>query len=79
MPNPAGSEMALSFYAETAEEITIRMIDNSGKVVFMQKQKVSKGNNTIRLTNLSRFSNGAYSMQVQVNNNVLTQKFILFN
>ncbi len=79
MPNPAGSQMALSFYAENAEEISIRMIDNSGKIVFTQQQKVSKGNNVIRLTNLSRFSNGAYIMQVQVNNALLTQKFILFN
>ena len=79
MPNPAGSEIALSFYAENTEEVNIRMLDNSGKVVFTQKQKVAKGNNVIRLTNLSRFSNGSYSMQVQVNNNVLTQKFILFN
>jgi len=79
MPNPASSEIALSFYAENADEINIRMVDNNGKIVFMQKQKVVKGNNVIRLTNLSRFANGAYSMQVQVNNKLLTQKFILFN
>jgi len=79
MPNPAGSEIALSFYAEIAEEISIRMVDNSGKVVFTQQQKVTRGNNVIRLTNLARFSNGAYAMQVQVNGKVLTQKFILFN
>jgi len=79
MPNPAGSEIALSFNAENAEEINIRMVDNSGKIVYTQKQKVTKGSNVIRLTNLARFSNGQYTMQVQMNNKVLSQKFILFN
>ncbi|HMK02758.1 MAG TPA: T9SS type A sorting domain-containing protein [Ferruginibacter sp.] len=79
MPNPAGPEMALSFYAERSEEVNIRMIDNNGKVVLTQKQKAVKGNNIIRLTNLARFSNGSYSMQVQVNNSLLTQRFVLFN
>ena len=79
MPNPAGSEIALSFFAENAEEIGIRMIDMGGKTVFSQKQKVVKGNNVIRLTNLARFSNGTYTMQVQLNNKLLNQKFILFN
>jgi len=79
MPNPASDKMVLSFYAENPDEVNIRMIDNTGKVVFTQKQKAVKGNNVIRLTNLSRFSNGSYSMQVQVNNNLLTQRFILLN
>ncbi len=79
MPNPAGAEIALSFEADNAEEINIRMVDNNGKVVYMQKQKVLKGMNVIRLTDLSRFSNGTYTMQVQMNSKVLSQKFILFN
>jgi uncharacterized repeat protein (TIGR01451 family) len=79
MPNPAGPEMALSFYAERAEEVNIRMIDNNGRVVYTQKYKAVKGNNTIRLTNLARFSNGSYSMQVQVNSTALSQRFVLFN
>ncbi len=79
MPNPAGPEIALSFYSETAEEVTIRMIDNHGKVMFTEKKKIVKGNNTVRFSNLARFPNGAYSMQVQVNNGVLSQQFILFN
>jgi len=79
MPNPAGPEIALSFYSEKTEEVNIRMIDNNGKVMFTQKQKVVKGNNVVRFSNLARFSNGSYSMQVQVNNSVLTQRFILLN
>ncbi|MBL0181963.1 MAG: T9SS type A sorting domain-containing protein [Chitinophagaceae bacterium] len=79
MPNPAGSEIALSFNAENAEEINIRMVDNNGRIVYTQKQKVTKGSNVIRLTNLARFSNGQYTMQVQMNNKVISQKFILFN
>lgn len=79
MPNPAGAEIALSFNAENSEEINIRMVDMNGKLVYTQKQKVARGNNVIRLTNLARFSNGTYTMQVQMNNKLLSQKFILFN
>jgi Secretion system C-terminal sorting domain len=79
MPNPAGSQLALKFYSDKAEEIDIRMVDHGGKIVFMQKQKAVKGNNVISITNLARFSNGAYMMQVLINNNWLTQNFILFN
>ncbi|HMU09803.1 MAG TPA: T9SS type A sorting domain-containing protein [Ferruginibacter sp.] len=79
MPNPAGAEIALSFTAENSEEINIRMVDNSGKIVYTQKQTVVRGSNVIRLTNLSKYSNGTYTMQVQMGNKVLSQKFILFN
>lgn len=79
IPNPATSQIALKFYSEKTEEIDIRMVDNSGKIVLMQKQKAVKGNNVISITNLSRFSDGAYAIQLQLNNNWLTQKFILFN
>ncbi|HMX79185.1 MAG TPA: T9SS type A sorting domain-containing protein, partial [Ferruginibacter sp.] len=79
MPNPAGAEIAMSFSADNAGEVTIRMIDANGRVVHTQKQQVAKGTNVIRLSNLSRFGNGTYTMQVQVNNRMLSQKFILFN
>ncbi len=79
MPNPAGAEIAMSFTADNAEEISIRMVDNNGRIVYTQKNKVVKGSNVIRLTNLARFGNGTYTMQVQMNNRILSQKFILFN
>jgi uncharacterized repeat protein (TIGR01451 family) len=79
LPNPASSNILVKFYSETVAEVNLRLVDNAGKIVFVQTQKASKGNNVINITNLLRFSNGAYLLQVQVNNNLLTQKIILFN
>jgi uncharacterized repeat protein (TIGR01451 family) len=78
-PNPASSNIQVRFYCETETVADLRMLDNSGKIVFVHKQKVVKGNNVISLLNLARFSNGAYFIQVQINNNMHTQKIVLFN
>ncbi|MBK7123427.1 MAG: T9SS type A sorting domain-containing protein [Chitinophagaceae bacterium] len=78
-PNPASSNIQVRFYSETETVADLRMLDNTGKIVLVQKQKVVKGNNVISLSNLARFSNGSYFIQVQINNNLHTQKIVLFN
>ena len=65
------------FFADKESEITIRLIDNSGKTALLEKQKVVKGNNTLQLQGLNRFSNGVYSLQLFVNDEVITQKLVL--
>jgi hypothetical protein len=57
--------------------VTLRLIDNLGKTVMVQQQKVLKGNNTLQINNLYRYSNGVYSLQVIINDEVVTQKLVL--
>jgi hypothetical protein len=77
VPNPATDYIAIKFVAEKASEVTIKLIDNSGKTVLLQKQKVSKGSNVIGMHNLGRYSAGLYTIQVFVNNEIATQKIII--
>jgi hypothetical protein len=77
MPNPATDYVYMTFFAEKESEVTIRLIDNSGKTALLQKQKVLKGNNTLQLQGLNRYSNGVYSIQLYINNEVVTQKLVL--
>jgi len=77
MPNPARDHVSMLFFAEKESEVTIRLIDNSGKPVMLQKQKVMKGNNTLQLHNLDKYNNGIYSLQLFVNGEVVTQKLVL--
>jgi len=77
MPNPARDHVSMLFFAEKESEVTIRLIDNSGKSVMLQKQKVMKGNNTLQLHNLDKYNNGIYSLQLFVNGEVVTQKLVL--
>jgi len=78
MPNPVtGDYVSVVFFAEKDSEITLRLINNLGKIVLMQSQKVKKGSNTLQLQGLSKYSNGVYSLQMFVNDEVLTQKLIV--
>lgn len=79
MPNPARDMVSVIFFSEQDADVTIRLVDNLGKVVLMQKQKISKGNNTLQVPGLNRFSNGVYSLQMYVNGEVITQKLVLAN
>lgn len=79
MPNPANDYVTVRFFVEKESEVTIRLVDNIGKTVQLQKQKAAKGNNAVQLNGLSRYSNGVYSVQVLVNGEVVTQKVIISN
>ncbi|MFZ1454273.1 MAG: T9SS type A sorting domain-containing protein [Ferruginibacter sp.] len=77
MPNPAKDHVSIAFYAEKESEVSIRLIDQAGKLVLLQNQKVSRGSNTVQLTGLSKFSNGTYALQLFINGEVVSQKLVL--
>jgi Secretion system C-terminal sorting domain/Ig-like domain CHU_C associated len=77
MPNPARDRVSIAFFAERESAITIRLVDNLGKIVVLESRKAAKGNNTLQLTGLSKYSNGVYMLQVLVNNEIVTNKIIL--
>ena len=77
VPNPATEYVTVRFFTEQETEVTIRLVDNIGKTVLLQKQKASKGNNIVQLNNLAKYSNGVYSLQVLINDEIVTQKLIL--
>jgi hypothetical protein len=76
-PNPAHDYVSVKFIAEKAGTVTIRLVDNTGKTVLQHNQLASKGSNNIQLNNLEKYSNGVYSLQVLINNEIVTQKLIL--
>jgi hypothetical protein len=77
MPNPATDHAAVKFFADKESEVTIRMLDNVGKTVLIQKYNAAKGNNIVQLNNLIKYSSGVYSVQIMINDEVVTQKLIL--
>jgi len=77
MPNPANDYVTVRFFVEKESEVTVRMLDNTGKTVIIQNQKAVKGINTVQLNNLIRYSSGVYTVQVLVNNEVVSQKLVL--
>ena len=77
MPNPANDYVSVRFFVEQESIITIRLVDNLGKTVLLQKQKASKGINIIQLDRLTKYSSGVYSIQLFVNGEIATQKLII--
>lgn len=77
MPNPASSYLSIRIYAEKDADMDLRIIDNIGRVVLVQRQKVLRGNNTVQLNGLDKFSNGFYSLQLVNNGELITEKLII--
>ncbi len=77
MPNPARDNVMLVFFAEKDADITIRLVDNSGKTVLAQKQKVLRGNNTLQLKNLNKYSAGIYMIQLLIHDELVSEKLVL--
>ena len=78
-PNPATNYAAVLFYSSKENIATVRLIDNIGKTVMVQKSKVFKGNNNLQLVGLSKYSDGAYSLQVILQDEIIVQKLIISN
>jgi Ig-like domain CHU_C associated/Secretion system C-terminal sorting domain len=77
MPNPAHDYASVRFFSAKETEVSIRLINNIGTTVLLQKQKVLKGYNTLQLNALTKYSAGVYTVQVLVNGEVVMQKLML--
>jgi hypothetical protein len=78
-PNPASNEAFLNFYSDSESEVIISVKDNLGKVLFTQKLKARKGNNSFPMTGLSYYRDGVYSVQLLMNKEVFTVRLIIQN
>jgi hypothetical protein len=77
MPNPASDHILIKFTADKTGDVTIRLIDNTGKIVLVQNQKIAQGNITIQLSELNKYSAGLYALQVFINDEIITEKLII--
>lgn len=78
-PNPASDVASVRFYAEKETLVTISIKDITGKQVYLQKVKAMKGNNILPLTNLTKYSDGVYHVQLLIDNDVQSAKLIIQN
>jgi hypothetical protein len=78
-PNPAADIASVRFYTEKETIVTISIRDVTGKLMYMQKVKALKGNNILPLTNLSKYSDGVYHVQMMIDNDIQSAKLIIHN
>jgi hypothetical protein len=77
MPNPAEDFVNIRLSAEKTGITTIRLINGFGQLVLMQNRNIVKGINTIMLNNLSNYGAGMYTLQIQLNEQWISQKLII--
>jgi len=75
-PNPAADQLTINFTLNNASSINVNLIDINGKVVF---NKNVKGNvlSYKDILTLSDFANGIYTLQIESNNGVSSQKVVI--
>lgn len=73
-PNPVTDRMNVSIISAAAATGRLRLISNSGQVVYQQNEKIIKGENLIVINKLQYLTAGIYTLQVVMGNEVMTAK-----
>lgn len=78
-PNPATTAATLVFLADKNSEANLRMFDKLGHLVLLQKKKVAAGSNSFSLTGLEKYSNGVYTVQLVVGDEIYDLPLVIWN
>lgn len=76
-PNPANNYISLSINSNKKQRVAINVIDDLGRLLLIQHTGVNKGDNIIRITNVSTLKNGIYPVVVTAGDNKVVHKLII--
>ena len=78
LSNPVTDNLNVRISSDVATNMQLKIINNSGQVVYRQNGTVVKGDNIIAVTRKGNldFSKGVYTLQVIIDNEILNSKFI---
>jgi len=79
LPNPVKHYVVIRMYADKAGEAAVCLIDNAGKIILREKQKLVRGFNNIQLNQMNRYPNGLYILKIEADGNVTAKKIIIHN
>ncbi len=77
MPNPAATYFTIKLQAAKESNASIRITDMYGRIVMVQKKVVVAGTNMITINNLSFLAAGNYNVQVQLEDQILSNKIVV--
>lgn len=79
IPNPASSDMSISYYTTAAGNVSLSVHDLSGRMIEQIKsENVSAGQHTVQW-NAAKLATGAYLVRMQTNATVKTTRLIVNN
>jgi hypothetical protein len=74
-PNPATNQFQVAFEGFKSEEVSINILDNSGRIVMTQNNNVL--NNPVQIINASGFQSGVYYIQVTSETESFVEKIVI--
>ena len=75
-PNPAGNQFYINFALPVASELTLRMVNSQGSVVYQNTMSMPKGYHSFFMDAQS-FSNGLYFLQFSTTHVKKTQSVMI--
>ena len=75
-PNPASSEILLSYYLSNSTAVVISLYDLSGKRLAMLQQDIQQEGKQYASFSLSDFANGTYIIELRTGDKTITRKFV---
>lgn len=75
-PNPVQSNLVINLVSDVKESVSLRLIDNSGRIVKSVNQNLTNGANQIRLNDLSTLPAGVYVLQISGKSILINEKIM---
>lgn len=76
-PSPSGENVILNITSDRKHPITVRVTDNLGRVLLVQRGSIVKGDNIIPLLGAHTLRNGCYSVVINTGDEKLSQQLIV--
>lgn len=75
-PNPVSDKINIMISSDAATNGGIRIINASGQTIYQQSEKLVKGENLFTINSLQHLSKGIYTVQVLIDGDIFSTKFI---
>lgn len=77
--NPFASNLAFDLVSPNAGMASISLIDNYGRLIRKTSKQIQTGVNTINISGFENISQGAYTLRVQLGNNIINKQVVRNN
>ena len=75
-PNPVSDKINIRISSDAATNGGIRIINASGQTIYQQSERLVKGENLFTINSLQNLSKGIYTVQVVIDGDIFSTKFI---
>jgi len=75
-PNPFIDQVQANLWMKSADAVNVRMMDQSGRIVYVKQFSGKPGQNQVTLNNLGNLKPGVYIVEMRVQDEVIREKVI---